>query len=92
MAQQDTDITPAILLQHMQAMEGRLRADFRLDMKIEISALKTELFRKIEYEVTRAKDQLTVQIDGIDQRMNAIEIEYLPKRVTRLEKAIGVGQ
>ena len=99
MAQQDSDITPAILLQHMQGMERRLREDFRAeiglakgDLQTQMSALKIELFRKIEYEVTRAKDQLTVQIDGVDQRMDAVESEYLPKRVTRLEKAVGVGQ
>ena len=83
MAQQDSDITPAILLKHMQAMEQRLGG--------RIDGVKNDV-QRLEIKSDRSHALLSNQIATIDQRLDAVEIEYLPKRVTRLEKVVGVGQ
>ncbi len=36
----------------------------------------------------RMERNLTAQIDGIDKRLDEIEIENMPKRVTALEAAV----
>ena len=75
----DQDITPAILLQHMRGMEGRLtkRMD-GMDQRMD----------RVETHVLRLERNLTSQIDAIDKRLDAMEIEFLPKRVEVLEMAI----
>ena len=82
MAQND-DITMQTLLQHMQGMEQRLMEKIegiQIDMK------------NLEHKVDRGFAQTGIQIDNIDKRLDAIEIEQLPKRVTKLEAAMGMSQ
>ncbi len=71
----DRDITIGTLLQHMQAMEQRLTE------KIETVA------RGLRQEIRQVEANLTRQLDAIDKRLHAIEIEELPRRVKRLETA-----
>lgn len=86
MAWDDSEITPAILLQHMQAMRFELTTQIKnLDMKT--TASEKHLTERID----RLDRNLTRQIDAIDQRLDAIEIEMLPKRVQALEQAIGLA-
>lgn len=85
----DADITPAILLQHMQAM----RADFSM----QIQAMERRIMQKFDEinvrldKLEHKVDLLFVQIDNIDKRLDDIEIELLPKRVAVLEVAVGIG-
>jgi hypothetical protein len=73
-----TDITMHMLLEHQQAMKIELLQQMR-DMRKElVSELRTDM-RNMERRLTR-------QIDGIDKRLDAIEIEELPKRVSRIER------
>ncbi len=72
-----TDITMHMLLEHQQAMKIELLQQMR-DMRKElVNELRTDM-RNMERRLTR-------QIDGIDKRLDAVEIEHLPYRVKRLE-------
>jgi len=83
----DEDITPKVLLEHMQNMQRVLmeRMDGLdqymggLDQKIDNAE------KKLIYRIDKLEINLTQQIDGIDQRLDTIEIEKLPQRVTALE-------
>jgi hypothetical protein len=88
-----TGVTPAVLLDHMRGMEHRLKEDFRRGMKQEIGGVRGELKateNRLMVRIDRAERNLTFQIDAVDQRLDAIEIENLPKRVTRLEKVVRI--
>ena len=65
------DITLKAVLDHIVAMEGRLM------MRIE----------GVERELRSGFANLSHQIDAIDQRLDDIEIEGLPRRVKELEMA-----
>ena len=76
-AMADMDVTLGAVMEHLRAMEGRINkrfenADFRLE--------------RIESGQQRMERNLTRQIDGIDKRLDEIEIEKLPQRVDRIEK------
>ncbi len=75
---QDKDITPAILLQHMQGMEQRLREDFMA----QILESEGRLTQKIEF----SERNIIRQIDGIDERVDDIETVQIPM----LKKAVGI--
>ncbi len=78
---QNDDITMQTLLQHMQGMERRLMEKIegiQIDMK------------NLEHKVDRGFAQTGIQIDNIDKRLDAIEIEQLPKRVAKLEATMGM--
>lgn len=92
-----TGITHTILLDHMHGMEHRLRMEFKnsIDSAINTSEqrLRTEIRaseQRTSERIAHLGQRLTFQIDAIDQRLDAVEIENLPKRVTRLEKAVGI--
>ena len=73
------DITPKVLLEHMQNMQRVLGGKIdqnRLELKADIQ------------RVERKVDILKVGVDNIDKRLDAIEIENLPKRVAVLEAAV----
>ena len=78
----DNDITLQIVLEHMQNMQRVLMS--------EIGAVRTDL-QRLERRVDRMETNLTNQIDAIDKRLDAIEIENLPKRVRVLEAAAGIA-
>lgn len=63
----------------MVAMEGRLSD--------RISKVESGLIR-VEQKLDAAVVNLTRQIDGIDLRLDSLEIEKLPARVAALEQAI----
>ncbi|MDD4628671.1 MAG: hypothetical protein PHE68_04755 [Candidatus Peribacteraceae bacterium] len=69
-----TCVTPTVLLQHMQGMEQRLTS--RMD--------------GLGNKMDRMHVNLSAQIDAIDQRLDVIEIENLPKRVAKLERVVGI--
>jgi hypothetical protein len=78
-------ITLKHLLIHMQGMEQRLDkkidgVEQRLDRNID--SVKVKLTRRID----SLERNLTMQIDIIDKRLDAIEIENLPRRITALEQ------
>lgn len=80
---EEQGITLGIILEHLRAMESRIRerfenVEFRLD--------------RVELGQQRLERNLTAQIDAIDKRLDPVEIEHLPKRVTRLEKHCGLAQ
>lgn len=81
---QNNDITPNILLEHLRQMEGRLGS--------KIDAVRDELKADIgdlRHRVDRLERNLSGQIGTIDQRVDAIEIENLPRRVRALEQTVG---
>jgi predicted nucleic acid-binding Zn-ribbon protein len=85
----DDGITLQTVLEHMQNMQQTLSGQIR-EIR-ETMATKTDL-QHLEVKVDRNHASLTQQIDALDQRLDAIEIENLPKRVTKLEQVVGVGQ
>lgn len=66
------EITLKIVLDHIVAMEQRLTGQLA-DVKRELKSVETNLGR---------------QIQGIDERLDDIEIENLPKRVRALESRV----
>ncbi len=79
---QDKDITPAILLQHMQGMEQRLRTDFSVAIKESEQRLRNDFSEKIE----SSEQRIIRQIDGIDERLDDIEVVQIPM----LKKVVGI--
>ena len=87
---EDTEITLKVLLDHIQGM--------RHDLTQRMDNLENSLSNRIdglekrmdgmEQRMEIRFDQLVFQIGAIDKRLDAIEIEELPKRVKRLEKAV----
>lgn len=70
----------------MQAMERRLGGAIGSGLM----QLKGEVqtgFAAVHSSIDRLQSNLTMQIDAIDNRLDAIEIESLPTRVQALEKA-----
>lgn len=82
MSPQDNDITPAMLLQHMQGMEKRLREDFSSTILASEDRLKSDFSRKLEATETN----VIRQIDAIDERLDDLEVVQVPK----LKKAVGI--
>ncbi len=70
MAWNDSDITPAILLQHMQGMKHELKQD--------IHGLAKRMDR-LEEKVDRGFAHLNVRISNIDERLDDIEVGELPR-------------
>lgn len=66
------EITLNTVLEHLSSMEQRLSGRIS-DVSSEMRAMEKRLL---------------VQIDAIDERLDEIEIETLPKRVLQLEKAL----
>ncbi len=93
----DQDITPAILLQHMQAMERRIMqymGERFSQVDSRFSRMEAR-FDEIEVRLSKLARQvslLSVQIGDMDQRLDEIEIELFPKRVVKLEEVVGIGK
>ena len=82
------DITTADLLGHMQGMEQRLTE--KIDAKADASELEA-----VEQRLTKRMDSLEKDVavikegvENIDRRLDAIELEELPKRVGRIEQQL----
>lgn len=73
------DITPAVLLAHIQAVGNDVRT---LDTRL------GTVERSLGSRIDRLQSNLTAQINAIDKRLDAVEIEFLPKRVRSLEQAV----
>ncbi len=88
----DQDITPAILLQHMQKMHGEVL--IRLDrVEQDLVIVKTDL-GVVREDVRFLKGKanvLATGLENIDARLDAIELEFLPKRVAKLEEEAGIA-
>lgn len=83
MSPKDDDITPAILLQHMQGMEQRLRTEFTTA----IVASENRITADFSHKLVSTERNIIRQIDGIDERLDDIEVVQLPK----VRKAVGIG-
>ena len=68
----ESGITLGMIMSHMQAMEVWLT--WRID----------SVGRSLTARMDRLEGNLTGQIDAIDKRLDAIEIEMPPKRVAAL--------
>lgn len=77
---EEKGITLGTILSHMQAMEIRINAKFKMvDQRF---AMVDKRFDAVD----RRFNRLEYQIEAIDKRLDSVEIEHLPARVTRLEK------
>lgn len=88
MSWNDPTITPAILLQYMQGMKYELlqgAQDMKRELLQEIRAVDTRL-DKVETRL----EWLQVKVGNIDGRQDAVELEFLPKKVRDHERRIGV--
>lgn len=79
MTHADNDITLKTIMDHLQ--ESQVKNDSRF-MRLE------DRFDHMEDRMDRMERNLTRQIDAIDQRLDDIEIEMLPKRVAKLEEEV----
>lgn len=76
------DITLGTILEHLRAFEGRMLGQFTgLEGRMDT----------LEQRIDRMDRNLTRQIDAIDKRLDAVEIEQLPKRVTRVERHLNLA-
>jgi predicted nuclease with TOPRIM domain len=76
----DPEITPKVLLDHLQAMSQSLREEIR--------AVRADV-RQVGERVDRVERNLTAQIDALDRRLDELEVQTLPRRVTALEAKVG---
>ncbi len=85
----DNEITLGVIMQHMQGMELRLtrRID---DVDHRLSGLNGRV-DNLDKKLDRIYHNLSFQIDAIDKRLDEIEIEQLPKRVTAIERHLGLA-
>lgn len=74
---QDNEITLAMILQHMQGMEHRLRTEFRTEIGTLRIELKTDI-SSLSNKVDRHYTLLSGQIDAIDKRLDDVEIVQIP--------------
>lgn len=76
-----TGITSAVLLDHMRGMEGRLHTEIK-EVRLDLRSTEARLIDRID----RVERNLTVQIEGLDHRLDDIEVSQIPK----LKKAVGI--
>lgn len=81
----ESDITLGTILEHMRGMESRIMAELH-----ETDGRLTKRIDSLEANLVRIHRNLSGQIDQLDKRLDAIEIEELPKRVTRIERHLGL--
>ncbi len=94
MTNDETEITPKLLLDHMQTMQATFVSQIAV-LSGRIDGIHSSLRQQIEGnhaemkgEIARLErkiDTLTLGVDSIDARLDAIEIEKLPHRVAVLE-------
>ncbi len=89
----DQDITPAILLRHMQGMEQRMLQKIeqvRAELLTGIQTLRKDTQESLEV-LRRQISLLSTQIGNMDPRLDEMEIVLLPRRVAVREEAVGIG-
>ena len=77
-------ITLKAVLDHLHAMEVRIKQEIVEEMHAMEDRIDVRMNGKIEHLEAR----LTLQIDGIDQRLDAVEIEQMPKKIRGHEQRI----
>ena len=92
MSSTDNDITLAMIMKHMQAMEGRIMQNMqgmelrlRDEFRSGLSRLESKVDRNHDI-VMRNHAQTTLQIDNVDSRLDDLEVVQVPK----LKKAVGM--
>ena len=94
------DITLTDVINQMQVHAGEFRKEFR-KVHTHIKKLSTRV-DSLDKRIDNVEKTLTTQINGIDQkliwqrtaltnidkRLNDIELEFLPKRVSRIEQKL----
>ncbi len=94
----ESDITLKMIMNHLHSMQAGLHAEMRVlhaDLMGEIGKVRSDLMGEIgtvHGRIDRLETNLTRQIDGIDKRLDAIEIENLPKRMRKVEQAVFAGK
>jgi hypothetical protein len=73
------DISLKTVLDHLSAMEQRLAGRFDTVEK---------RFGQVDQKLQVVEANLTRQIDGIDRRLDEMEIQKLPSRVAALEVTV----
>ncbi len=79
----DPDITLKMVMDHLLVMQGTLQAEIRSvrsDLMDEIG--------KVYVRINRLETNLSTQIDGIDSRLDGIELESLPQRLKTVEHIV----
>jgi len=80
------EITLKTVLEHIAAMEQRLSG--RLGgVETRLGEVETRL-GGVERRIEALDASLSQQIDGIDKRLDEVEIEQLPKRMAVVEAAL----
>jgi hypothetical protein len=88
MPDHDDGITLKTILDHMQNMQRTLLNEIaKLGSRVGGVEIRMD---RLETRIDRMETNLTAQIDGIDKRLDAIEIETLPQRVKAIEKALAI--
>jgi hypothetical protein len=88
MPEPESEITPKVLLDHLQGMGQALGQQISV-VRDELRAVEQRLgdrIRHLESRVARSETTLSQQIDGIDKRLDELEIVQLPRRVAALER------
>lgn len=90
----EEEITLKTVLDHIQAMGAQLRQQMT-----EVEGRVIKRMDQIEGRLSRLEEtvaknhrNLTQQIDAIDKRLDEIEIESLPQRVTRIEEHLQLSR
>ena len=79
-------ITLQIILEHVHEGQRVHKEDLGIlhsDMKIFEASVAAE-FRSVKNQI----NTLSVQVGNIDKRLDDIELEFLPRRVKKLERAV----
>ena len=79
-------ITLRLLLEHMQNGQRGQREDMK-SLRYDVSLFKTE-FRSLKEHLYAFESRITIQIENIGKRLDDIELEFLPRRVRKLERAV----
>ena len=86
----DNDITLGTIMEHMRGMEQRVTSRIQ-DVHEDLSKRMDGLDAKLTGRLDRLERNLTSQIDAIDKRLDAMEVEHLPKRVARIERHLDLS-
>lgn len=76
------DITLKTILEHMRVMEDRLLTEIQ-EVRSDLGATEARLNTRID----RMEHNLTTQIDGLDRRLDDIEVSQIPQ----LKKVVGMS-
>lgn len=85
----DNDVTLGTIMEHMRGMEQRVTSRIQ-EVHEDLSKRMDGLDAKLTGRLDRLERNLTAQIDAIDNRLDAMEVEHLPKRVARVEHHLGL--